>query len=58
MIIESTGGHVLFINPIMRYNIAPNWSLLLSGDIPIYKNVNGYQLTNQFGLQIGIGISL
>ena len=53
-IIESTGSKVIYINPQLIYNFIPNWSLLLISDLPIYKYVNGYQLTNCYSIQIGI----
>lgn len=53
-IIESTGSKVIFINPQIIYNFIPNWSALLIADLPLYKYVNGYQLTNSYAFQIGI----
>ena len=53
-IIESTGSKVVFLNPQLIYTIKSNWSVLAMLDIPVYKYVNGYQLTNQFSLQFGL----
>jgi hypothetical protein len=52
--IESTGSYVVFFNPQLIYNFKYKWGLILMADIPVYKYVNGYQLTNRFALQFGL----
>jgi hypothetical protein len=58
MMIESTGGKVFFLNPQLVYAFKPGWSLIAMADIPVYKYVNGYQLTHSFSIQLGIRKSL
>lgn len=53
-IIESSGGHVVYLNPSIKLSLPKNWSIIILGDIPVYKYVNGYQLTNFFAFQTGI----
>jgi len=54
MIIESSGGRVVYLNPQLMYSFLPEWSIILMSDLPVYKYVNGYQLTNKFSVQVGI----
>lgn len=58
LLIESTGSRVLYLNPQLVYSLPSKWSFVLMSEIPIYKNVNGSQITNQFSFQIGIKKSL
>lgn len=57
--VASSGSYALFFNPQITYNFKHKWGLILMADIPIYKYMNGYQLTNTFAIQGGIrkGIS-
>ncbi|MBC8147681.1 MAG: hypothetical protein H8E98_06820 [Bacteroidetes bacterium] len=52
--IESTGSNVVYFSPIIKYSIKNDFSFILLGEIPFYKDVNGYQLTNFYAWQIGI----
>ncbi|MCX6230515.1 MAG: transporter [Bacteroidetes bacterium] len=54
MIIESTGSKVIFLNPQLIFAFKPDWSFIVMADLPVYKYVNGYQLTNSFSFQLGI----
>lgn len=52
--VASSGSSVLLFNPQLMYNFNHKWGLILMADIPVYKYVNGYQLTNKFAIQVGI----
>lgn len=52
--IESTGSRVVYFNPQLMYSFKSKWAIILMSDIPVYKYVNGYQLTNRFSFQIGL----
>ncbi|HNW98351.1 MAG TPA: transporter [Bacteroidales bacterium] len=52
--IESSGSRVVFFNPQLIYTFKTKWSLIAMSDIPVYKYMNGYQLTNKFSFQFGI----
>ncbi len=52
--IESTGGSVIYLKPQVQVSIHNTWNLLGFIDVPVYKYVNGYQLTNSFAFQIGV----
>ena len=54
IIIESTGSRVVYFNPQVMYAITKDWGIILMTDLPVYKYVNGYQLTNKFSAQIGL----
>jgi hypothetical protein len=60
MVVASSGSYVLLFNPQLMVNFPNKWGLTLMADIPVYKYVNGYQLTNKFALQAGVrkGFSL
>jgi hypothetical protein len=53
-VIESTGSRVVFLNPQILYSFKNKWSIVLMSDIPVYKYVNGSQLTNKYSLSIGL----
>ncbi|MCF8367007.1 MAG: hypothetical protein K9H16_14555 [Bacteroidales bacterium] len=52
--IESSGGMVLYIKPKIQLKIAHDLYLHTFGEVPVYKYVNGYQLTNLFAFQVGL----
>jgi len=52
--IESTGGAVVFLKPQVQVSIHKTWAVLGLVDVPVYKYVNGYQLTNLFAFQVGV----
>jgi hypothetical protein len=54
IVIESSGSRVVYFNPQIMYSFSPKWSLILMSDLPVYKYVNGFQLTNKFSVQVGI----
>ncbi|GAB4282349.1 MAG: hypothetical protein Kow0068_06970 [Marinilabiliales bacterium] len=52
LIVESSGSKVVILNPQLFYNIKKSWDIIIHTEIPIYKYVNGYQLTNKFAVQV------
>jgi hypothetical protein len=52
--IESSGSSVVFMNPQFIYNFKYRWGFIAMADIPVYKYMDGYQLTNKFSFQLGI----
>lgn len=57
-IVESSGGQVLFFIP--QVNVMPSESLGISvyADIPLYKYMNGTQLSNKFAISIKLSKSI
>lgn len=52
--VESSGSKVVYFSPQFQYNFKNSWNIVINADIPIYKYVNGYQLTNKFAFSFGI----
>jgi hypothetical protein len=52
--LPNTGGSWMFLTPGLAYFPRPDWSINLSGDVPIYANVNGVQLTTTYRINVGI----
>lgn len=52
--VDATGSYVFYFNPQLIYNLPHRWGLIVMADIPVYKYVNGYQLTNCFSIQGGL----
>ncbi len=52
---DNTGGSWLYLVPGWNYNINPNVSLGVSGEIPLYRNLNGLQITTTYRLIFTIG---
>jgi hypothetical protein len=57
LLIESTGSRVLFIRSQIHFYILPSLQLIANCEIPVYKHVNGYQLTNLYSFKLGIAKS-
>lgn len=54
--LKNTGSYMFLISPQMSYH-HKTWAFRLGGEIPIYKYVNGTQLTNSFTLHANISKS-
>lgn len=52
---DNTGGSWLYLVPGWNYIIHPNVSLGVSGEIPLYRNLNGLQITTTYKLIFTIG---
>jgi hypothetical protein len=52
--VDKTGGHWLVTSPGLRLNFTQNFALILTTDIPLYRNLNGPQLTtsNRFSVAL------
>jgi hypothetical protein len=56
-IMQYTGGSYLDLQPSFSYTLKYNYTLNTFIGIPIYKNVNGIQLTNKYTLGLGVSKS-
>lgn len=54
LVINSTGGSFLNLQPSISYQLKNNYSVNSSISIPVYRNVNGIQLINKYMLGFGI----
>ena len=52
--IDATGSWVFFLKPQLQIGLVKSLQLITFADIPVYKYVNGSQLTNLFSFQVGI----
>jgi hypothetical protein len=52
--VESSGSHLILINPQITYNYKRGWSIMLLSDLPVYKYVYGEQLTNSYAIQLSV----
>ena len=52
--VESSGSRVVYFNPQIIYTLKSTWNIIFLADIPVYKYINGYQLTNKFSFQLGV----
>jgi len=60
LIVGATGGTFINVQPRISYLLPDNFGISTSVNIPIYRNVNGIQLTNKYILVLGVskGFSL
>lgn len=56
--VAGTGGDWFFLNPGFIFEPSNNWSLTVSGELPVYQNLQGTQLTTTYRLNIGLAIKL
>ena len=52
LVVSSTGSAALFLSPIFQYSLLKGWELSLQADFPVYKYVQGYQLTNKYSFSV------
>jgi hypothetical protein len=58
IIVASTGSDVVFLSPSIQYLLPYKLEAGLQVDYPIYKHVNGYQLTNKFSFSFNLARKL
>lgn len=54
LLIESSGGVFTSLCPMVYYQPTKMWGIIASFDIPLYRTVKGYQLTQLYGFRIGV----
>lgn len=57
-LIESTGGSILFLAPRINIGFSGGWGINFQFDLPVYKNINGLQLTNKNAFTAGFTKSI
>jgi hypothetical protein len=53
-IVQSSGSHLILLNPQITWNFKQGWSMMILSDLPVYKYVNGEQLTNSYAIQCSL----
>jgi hypothetical protein len=53
-VFPSSGGQWVYVIPGLNINFSPLWSMRLSGDIPVYRKLEGTQLTTSYKLTAAI----
>lgn len=51
---NSTGGTVVFVSPKVKFNFMDLYSFSLQMDLPVYKDLNGTQLSNAYSIRAGV----
>jgi len=54
LVVESTGGTFINLQPRISYQLPEGFGISTSINTPIYRNVNGIQLTNKYVLVFGV----
>jgi hypothetical protein len=57
-VVAGTGGNWLNLIPSLNIEPANKWAINISGEVPIYRNLNGTQLTTSYRLNIGFVMKL
>lgn len=52
--VSSTGSTVIFVAPVIQYRFLKNWETTIQADYPVYKYVQGSQLTNKYSYSISL----
>ncbi|MBI5237194.1 MAG: transporter [Deltaproteobacteria bacterium] len=52
--LRDSGGHKLFLTPGVQVSFAPHWSAEVSYHLPIYVNMNGTQLVEDYKVMGGV----
>lgn len=53
-LVSSTGSVVIFIAPMIQFHFFKNWETIFQADYPVYKYVQGSQLTNKYSYSISL----
>ncbi|MDB4583092.1 transporter [Draconibacterium sp.] len=53
-VFPSSGGQWIYAIPGINIPFSPNWSFRLSGDIPVYRKLDGTQLTTSYKLTAAV----
>ena len=53
-VIQSTGGQMLFLGLRPSIQLGKGWSTYVELNLPVFKSMNGRQLTNKYMLTIGL----
>lgn len=56
--VASTGGNWLNLIPALNIEPTNKWAINISGELPVYRNLNGTQLTTSYRLNMGLTIKL
>jgi len=56
--VAGTGGKWIYLNSGLSVEPTNNWSVIVSGELPVYRNLQGTQLTTSFRINIGLAIKL
>ena len=56
--VAGTGGNWLNLIPSLNIEPTNKWAINISGELPVYRNLNGTQLTTSYRLNIGFIIKL
>jgi hypothetical protein len=57
-VIDDSGGHVMFVQPGLQWNIGPRWTLEFSAQVPIHHDLTGTQLGDDLKLLGSINVML
>ena len=55
---DNTGGHWLYLRPGLNINLDPQTALRFMGDIPVYRRLEGTQLTTSYRFAVSLYRSL
>jgi hypothetical protein len=53
-VFPSSGGQWVYFIPGLNINFSPDWSFRLSGDVPLYRKLDGTQLTTSYKLTAAV----
>lgn len=53
--VANTGGDFVTLKPSLVFHPQPWWDLVLTAEVPIYRDVNGTQLTSDFAIFFALG---
>lgn len=57
-VFPSSGGQWIYAVPTVQVNLTPDWSVRISSELPLYRNLDGTQLSTSFRLNGGIQYTL
>ena len=52
VVVDFSGGNLLFVSPQINYTIAQKWNISLLADMPVFRLYNGVQLGNKYSFAL------
>ena len=56
--VPGTGGSWLNISPGLNFEPSNNWAINISGELPVYQNLQGTQLTTTYRINVGLTVKI
>jgi hypothetical protein len=54
----NTGANLISVSPQVLYSLKNKWNFILAGELPVYKNYKGTQMSNNYAVSLSLNYDL